>query len=466
MAILVKNGEIITATERFIGDVYCADGKIAAVGTGLEKRRSDDTVIDASGQIILPGGVDAHVHMELPFMGTESSDDFETGTAAGVAGGTTSIIDFVIPNRNQPLLDGLAQWQEKARKAVADYAFHMAVTWFGDKTVSEMETCVRDKGITSFKTFMAYKGAIGVDDTELISVMETAKSLGALVTAHCEHGDAVVALQKRLLREGKTHPRYHAQSRPAPVEGEATNRAIMLARMTGEPIYIVHVTCREAVDAIAEARRRGQIVLAETCPQYLLLDDSVYDKPDFEGAAYVMSPPIRPRGHQDALWAAVSSGLIQTIATDHCPFHQVGQKDMGKDDFTRIPNGAAGIENRLGLLWTFGVLENRIDVHRFVDLFATQPAKIFGLYPRKGSIVPGGDADLVIFDPAATQTISAKTHHHRCDRSIFEGFEVKGRASHVIVNGRVQFKDGKLDVQRGAGRYLPRKLGKALGGAA
>jgi dihydropyrimidinase len=471
MGILVKNGEIITATERFVGDVYCADGKIVAVGVGLEKQRSDDTVIDASGQLILPGGVDAHVHMELPFMGTESSDDFETGTAAGVAGGTTSIIDFVIPNRNQPLLDGLAQWHEKARKAVADYAFHMAVTWFGDKTVSEMQTCVREKGIPSFKTFMAYKGAIGVDDTELISVMETAKSLGALVTAHCEHGDAVVALQQRFLKQGKTHARYHAQSRPAPVEGEATNRAIMLARLTGEPIYIVHVTCKDALDAIAEARRRGQFVLAETCPQYLLLDDSVYEKPNFEGAAYVMSPPIRPKGHQEALWAGIAAGLIQTVATDHCPFHQIGQKEMGKDDFTKIPNGAAGIENRLSLLWTYGVLENRIDVHRFVDLFATQPAKIFGLYPRKGSIVPGGDADIVVFDPAATHTISAKTHHHRCDRSIFEGFEVKGRASHVIVNGRVQWMDGKLDVQRGAGRYLPRKLDKAFavsaaGGAA
>jgi dihydropyrimidinase len=461
MGILIKNGEIITASERYVADVYIDGGKVVGIGQGLDKAKSGDQVIDASGQIVMPGGVDAHVHMELPFMGTASSDDFETGTAAGVAGGTTSIIDFVIPDRNQPLLDGLAQWHERANKAVADYAFHMAVTWFGDKTQDEMRTCVREKGIPSFKTFMAYKGAIGVDDTELISVMETARDLGALVTCHCEHGDAVVALQKRFMREGKTHPRYHAQSRPSPIEGEATNRAIVLARITGEPIYIVHLTCKESLAAVAEARSRGQMVMAETCPQYLLLDDSVYEKPDFEGAAYVMSPPIRPKGHQDALWAGLSAGLIQTVATDHCPFHQVGQKDMGKDNFTKIPNGAAGIENRLGLLWTYGVLENRIDVHKFVDLFATQPAKIFGLYPRKGSIAVGGDADVVVFDPSSTSTISAKTHHHRCDRNIFEGFTVKGRPSHVIVNGRVQFKDGKLDVQKGAGRYLPRKLDKA-----
>ncbi|UQA60235.1 dihydropyrimidinase [Polyangium aurulentum] len=460
MGILIKNGEIITAADRFVGDVYCDGGKIVAVGTGLVKQGQDDVVIDASGQLVFPGGVDAHVHMELPFMGTESSDDFETGTAAGVAGGTTSIIDFVIPGRGQDLLDGLAMWKEKAKKAVADYAFHMAVTWWGDKTAREMEHCVREEGIPSFKTFMAYRGAIGVDDVELIQVMEKAKELGALVTAHCEHGDAVVALQQRFLREGKTTPRYHAESRPAPIEGEATARAIMLARMWGEPIYIVHLTCIEALDAVAEARRRGQVVLAETCPQYLLLDDSVYDKPDFEGAAYVMSPPIRPKGHQDALWAGLASGLIQTVATDHCPFHQVGQKDMGRDNFTKIPNGAAGIENRLGLLWTYGVLTGRIDANKFVDLFATQPAKIFGLYPRKGAILPGADADIVIFDPTATSTISAKTHHHRCDRNIFEGFEVKGKARYVIVNGRVQFNDGKLDVQRGAGRYLPRKLDK------
>jgi dihydropyrimidinase len=459
MGILIKNGEIITASDRFVGDVYCDGGTIKAVAPDLSTQRADDTVIDASGQLVLPGGVDAHVHMELPFMGTESSDDFETGTAAGVAGGTTTIVDFVIPARGQHLLDGLAMWREKARKAVADYAFHMAVTWFSDRTLSELEACVREHGIPSFKTFMAYRGAIGIEDPELIEVMETASRLGALVTVHAEHGDAVVALQKKFVREGKLTPKYHAMSRPSPVEGEATGRAIMLARLMGNPVYIVHLTCKEALSAVVEARNRGQVVMAETCPQYLLLDDSVYEKPDFEGAAYVMSPPIRPKGHQDALWAALAAGHIQTVATDHCPFNQVGQKDMGKDDFTKIPNGAAGIENRLALLWTYGVLENRIDIHRFVDLFATQPAKIFGLYPRKGSLVPGGDADLVVFDPSASGSISAKTHHHRCDRNIFEGFAVKGKPTSVIVNGRVQFKDGKLDVQRGAGRYLPRKFG-------
>jgi dihydropyrimidinase len=458
MGILIKNGEIITAASRHVGDIYCADGKILAIGQGLEKQTARDTVIDASGQMVFPGGVDAHVHMELPSMGTVSADDFETGTAAGVAGGTTSIIDFVTPERNQSLLEALSMRAEVAKKAVSDYAFHMSVTWFSDRTREEMCTCVRGKGIPSFKVYMAYKSTIGLDDADLISVMQAARDFGALVTVHAENGDAVVALQKLLVGQGKVAPRYHPLSRPSPVETDATSRAIRLGRLTGQSIYIVHLTCREALDAVAEARRRGQEVMAETCPQYLLLDDSVYDRPDFEGAAYVLSPPIRPRGNQDVLWAGIASGLIQTVATDHCPFNQEGQKSLGRDDFTKITNGAAGIENRLGLLYTYGVVENRIDIHRFVDVFATQPAKIFGLYPRKGAIAPGSDADLVIFDPHARSTISARTNHHRCDRSIFEGFVLKGQPSHVIVNGRVQYKDGKLDVERGAGRFLPRTI--------
>jgi dihydropyrimidinase len=303
---------------------------------------------------------------------------------------------------------------------------------------------------------MAYRGAIGVDDTEMIKVMETAKNLNALVTAHCENGEMVVALQEKLFKEGKIDPKYHAQSRPAPLEGEATGRAIMLARMTGVPLYIVHVTAKEAVEAIDEARRRGQVVFGETCPQYLLLDDSVYDKPNFEGAAYVMSPPIRPKEHQAPLWAALKSGIIQTVATDHCPFHQHNQKTLGKNDFRKIPNGAAGIQNRLSLMYTYGVLENRIDIHQFVEVNCTRPAKIFGMYPRKGAVMVGSDADLVIWNPEKEDVISAKTHLHKCDRNIFEGYKTKGAPTWVVVNGKVQFDEGKLNVERGAGRYIPR----------
>tara|TARA_R110002126_G_scaffold64513_2_gene165132 strand:+ start:37 stop:1413 length:1377 start_codon:yes stop_codon:yes gene_type:complete len=458
MGILIQNGTIVTALDTYVGDVRTEGGTIVAIGSGFAAEPGD-TVIDASGQYVFPGGIDPHVHMELPFMGTVSADDFETGTAAGVAGGTTSIIDFVIPARDQNLMEGLAEWHAKADKAVADYAFHMAVTWWGDETAEWMRRCVQDEGIPSFKTFMAYRGAIGVDDYELIQVMKTARELGALTTVHAEHGDMVVELQNSLFAAGKTGPKYHARSRPAPVEGEATNRAIMLARMTREPLYIVHVTCQQSIDAISEARARGQNVMGETCPQYLLLDDSVYDKPGFEGAAAVMSPPIRPRGHQEPLWGALRSGILEVVATDHCPFNQVGQKDMGKDDFRKIPNGAAGIEHRLALMYTYGVLEGRLDLNQFVDVTSTRAAKIFGLYPRKGSITVGADADLVVWDPEATGTISVKTHHHKVDRNIFEGFQTKGTCSHVIVNGRVQYQDGDLRVERGAGRYLERTLG-------
>lgn len=459
MSLLIKNGEIITATDRYFSDIYTEDGVIKQIGKNLTKPKADTRVIDAHGHYIFPGAIDAHVHMELPFMGEVSSDDFETGTAAGVAGGTTSIIDFVIPARNQSLLEGLSLWKEKAKKSVADYAFHMAVTWFGDKTAQEMQHCVEHEGITSFKTFMAYKGAIGVDDTEMIKVMETAKKINALVTAHCENGEMVVALQNKLFKEGKIAPKYHAQSRPAPLEGEATARAIMLARMTGVPLYIVHVTAKEAVDAINEARSRGQVVFGETCPQYLLLDDSVYEKNDFEGAAFVMSPPIRPLGHQEPLWSALKSGIIHTVATDHCPFHQHKQKEMGLNDFRKIPNGAAGIQNRLALMYTYGVLTGKLDLHQFVEVNCSRPAKLFGMYPKKGSITVGADADIVIWNPTTEGVISAKTHLHKCDRNIFEGYKTKGAPTWVIANGKVQFDQGKLHVERGAGKFISRTTG-------
>ncbi|GJM22769.1 MAG: D-hydantoinase/dihydropyrimidinase [Planctomycetota bacterium] len=457
MGILIKGGTVVTALDQWVGDVRCDDGKITELGPDLAAN-SGDEVVDAASQYVFPGGIDPHVHMEMPFMGTVSSDDFETGTAAGVAGGTTSIIDFVIPGRGDDLMETLGVWHERADKAVSDYAFHMAVTWWGDDTAEHMRRCVQEEGIPSFKTFMAYRGAIGVDDIELIKIMNTARELGALTTVHAEHGDMVVDLQDKLFAEGKREPKHHALSRPAPLEGEATSRAIMLARMTREPLYVVHVTCQQAAHAITEARERGQNVIGETCPQYLLLDASVYEKPDFEGAAYVMSPPIRPLGHQEYLWAGLKAGTLQVVATDHCPFNQAGQKEMGRDDFRLIPNGAAGIQHRLSLMYTYGVLQDRLTLNEFVDVTSTRAAKIFGLYPRKGAIALGSDADLVVWDPAATGTISAATHHHRCDRNIFEGFETKGAPSTVIVNGRVQFQDGDLRVTKGAGRYLKRSL--------
>lgn len=468
MGLVIRNGTIVTSTDQYVADIYCDAGVIKAIGKNLDVPAGTQAV-DGSGQYVFPGGIDAHTHMEMPFMGTTSCDDFYTGTAAGVAGGTTTILDFIIPNRNQSLLEARDFWMNNAKKAVADYGFHMAVTWYDETVKKEMQHVFKNDGIQSFKTFMAYRGAIGVDDIELLGVLDTAHDLGALVTTHCEHGDAVVALQTRLAERGLKEPKWHAASRPSYLEGEATNRVIQLARAAGDarnghqataaetqPIYIVHLTCKESMDAVYRARQVGQPVLVETCPQYLLLDDSVYEKPDFEGAAYVMSPPIRPKGHQEYLWNALATGGIHTVATDHCPFRQADQKIAGKDDFRKIPNGAAGIENRMALMYTYGVAKKRITLQQFVDVTSTQAAKIFGLYPRKGAIQVGSDADLVLYDPKGTGKISAKTHHMKIDRNIFEGFELAGKVATTVVNGRVQWQDGDLRVERGAGRYLKR----------
>ena len=459
MGILIKNGTVVTASERVVADVYCDGGKVVALGSGLEKRSAKDELIDASGQYVFPGAVDPHVHLALPFMGTVSIDDFEVGTAGAVAGGTTTLIDFVIPARGQSLLDGFREWEAKSSIAVADYTYHMAITGWGEKTAEEMRVVVEDKGITSFKVFMAYKGAFMLDDGELWQVMKHAARLGAVVTVHAENGDAVINLQRELVAAGKTAPKYHPVSRPSAVEGEATARALMLARLNGATAYIVHMTCRESVQALARAKAEGQHCYGETCPQYLLLDDSVFERPDFEGAVFVMSPPIRPRreGHQETLWAHLQNGIINSVGTDYCPF-TMEQKRMGLDNFTLIPNGGTGIEERLALLYTYGVCEGRFSLERMVELACTAPAKIFGLYPRKGSISVGGDADLVVWDPASERVISAKTHRSRCDRNVFEGFRVKGKPSWVIVNGRVQCKDGDLKVERGAGRFLKRRV--------
>jgi dihydropyrimidinase len=452
--LIVRNGEIITSMDRMRGDVYCENGVIRAVGAKLEVPAGTE-VIDASGQFVFPGGLDPHVHMELPFMGTVSADDFESGTAAGICGGVTCIIDFCIPSQKQSLLEALKMWDEKSKKAVADYSYHMAITWFSEQVEKEMGA-VKERGIPSFKHFMAYKGALMLDDDGLYRSFCRIKELGGIATIHAENGDVVWNLQQKLIREGKTGPEWHAVSRPPEVEGEATNRAIRIAEVVGNPVYIVHMSCKAALDAVIAARLRGQRgVYAESLINHLLLDDSVYQKPNFEAAAYVMSPPFRPKGNPDALWDGIKAGMIQTTGTDHCPFN-MKQKAMGKDNFTLIPNGCAAIEDRMSLLWHHGVGTGRISEQQFVSLFTTNACRIFGLYPRKGTIAVGSDADIVVFDPTKTRVISAKTHHQKVDRSIFEGFEVKGVPTHVIANGKLVYKDGDLRVERGVGRFIPR----------
>ena len=457
MGLLIKQGEIVTAAERYVADLYVDGGKVVAIGPGLEPRSAKDQVLDASGRFVFPGFVDPHVHLALPVGGTVSADDFEAGTAAGVAGGTTTIMDFVVPDRGQSLLEALRAWRERAKSSVADYAFHMGVSGWDERTATEMREVVTQHGIPSFKVLMAYKGTLMVDDGELFQVMKHAAKLGAVVLVHAENGEAVAALQQELRARGDLGPEFHPLSRPSSLEGEATHRALVLAKLHGTEVYIVHMTCREAVEALARARAAGERCYGETCPQYLLLDDTVFAKPDFEAAAYVCSPPIRPagRGHQEALWSGLAGGVLDTVGTDHCPF-TMEQRRRGKDDFTRIPGGLPGIEDRLQLLYTYGVCEGRFDLQRMVAVGSTNPARIFGLYPRKGEIAVGSDADLVLYDPTPTSVRSAKTHHSKCDRNPYEGFAVKGRPTHVIVNGRVCYADGRLDVERGAGRFLAR----------
>ena len=458
MGILVKNADIITAQRRWLGDIRCRQGRIVELGQGLDPGVGEES-LDAGDLLVFPGGVDPHVHMQLPVAGTVSADDFESGTAAALAGGTTTVIDFVHPQRGEDFVEALRARREEAQTAVADYGLHMAVTWWGEQTAEWIERCVREEGIPSFKIYMAYLETVGLGDQEIIRVLETTGRLGAVVLVHAEHGPIIEHLKEALFAAGQTGPAAHPRSRPPEAEGEANARVAMMARHTGAQIYIVHVTCRQALQAIAEARRYGQRIWAETCPQYLLLDESVYDLPDFESAAYVIAPPIRATEHQEPLWKAVADGTLQTVGTDHCPFDLAGQKELGSDDFRLIPGGAAGVEHRLALLYTHGVNPGRIDLHRFVDLVSTSPARIFGLYPRKGTIEVGSDADLVLWDPAATATVSAATHHHRCDRSIFEGFQTTGAPVTVIASGEIRYHDGTLRVETGAGRFLSRATG-------
>ena len=455
MGVIIKGGTAVTAEQSFKADVYCEDGRIAEVGLDLDTPAGAE-VVDAGGQFVMPGGIDPHTHMQLPFMGTVASEDFYTGTAAGLAGGTTCIIDFVIPAPQTSLLSAFHQWREWAEKSVSDYAFHVAVTWWDDSVHQDMGTLVQEHGVNSFKHFMAYKGAIMADDEVLVNSFTRAWELGALPTVHAENGELVWQLQRKLMESGITGPEGHPQSRPPEVEGEAANRAIRIAQALKTPVYLVHVSAKESLGEVIRARNEGQRVFGEVLAGHLLVDDSVYLNTDFDtAAAHVMSPPFRPKGHQDALWRGLQSGNLQTTATDHCCFC-ADQKAMGKDDFTKIPNGTGGVENRMEVLWHAGVNTGKLTMNEFVRVTSTNAAQIFNMYPRKGSISVGADADLVIWDPEASKTISAKTHHQNVDYNIFEGMTVRGTASHTISQGKVVFKDGELSVERGAGRYIER----------
>ncbi len=455
MSTLIRGGTVVDSDTSWRADVLLADGKIAAIGEGLEAPVGA-TVIDAGDRLVMPGGIDPHTHMQLPFMGTVASDDFYTGTAAGLAGGTTSIIDFVIPNPQQSLMEAYQTWRGWAEKASADYGFHVAITWWDESVHRDMGTLAQEHGVASFKHFMAYKNAIMCDDEALVSSFSRCMELGALPTVHAENGELVFRLQKQLLAQGITGPEGHPLSRPPAVEGEAANRAIRIAEVLGTPLYVVHVSAEQALEAIARARNEGQRVFGEVLAGHLLIDDSVYRNPDFTFAAgHVMSPPFRPKHHQDALWAGLQAGHLHTTATDHCCFC-APQKAAGKDDFTRIPNGCAGIEDRMSVLWHYGVGSGRLTPSEFVRITSTNAAQIFGLYPRKGAMRVGADADVVIWDGNGSRTISAKTHHQNIDFNVFEGRTVTGIATHTFARGRLSWVEGDLRAERGHGRYLNR----------
>ena len=455
MTILIRGGTVVTAEQTFRADVLCDGGTIHSIGDGLDAPKSAE-IVDAGGQYVMPGGIDPHTHMQLPFMGTVASEDFYSGTAAVLAGGTTMIIDFVIPNPQQNIMDAYRQWREWAEKSVADYSFHVAITWWDDTVSADMETLVRDHGVNSFKHFMAYKGAIMADDEILVNSFSRAIELGAIVTCHAENGELVYRLQQKIFEMGITGPEGHPLSRPPAVEGEAANRAIRIAEVLGVPIYLVHNSCGQSLQAITRARNEGQRVYGEVLAGHMLIDDSVYRDPDFgAAAAHVMSPPFRSRENQEALWNGLQSGNLQTTATDHCCFC-AEQKAAGKDDFRLIPNGTAGIENRMEVLWHHGVSSGRLTMNEYVAVTSANAAKIFNIYPRKGSISVGADADIVVWDPAASKTISAKTHHQNIDFNIFEGMTVTGCASHTLSQGKVVYAGGELAVERGAGNYVER----------
>ncbi len=452
MTTVIKNGTIVTADLTYKADVLIEGGKITHIGDNLV----GDEALDATGCYVMPGGIDPHTHLEMPFMGTYSSDDFESGTRAALSGGTTMVVDFALPSPQQGLLDALQMWDNKSTRANCDYSFHMAVTWWGEQVFNEMETVVRERGINTFKHFMAYKGALMVNDDELYASFQRCAELGATPMVHAENGDVVAELSAKLLAAGNVGPEAHAYSRPPQVEGEATNRAIMIADMAGAPLYVVHTSCEEAHEAIRRAKQQGKRVWGEPLIQHLTLDDSEYAHPDWDHAARrVMSPPFRNKQHQDSLWAGLQSGSLSVVATDHCAF-TTDQKRYGVGDFTKIPNGTGGLEDRMPMLWTHGVSTGRITPNEFVAVTSTNIAKILNCYPKKGAILVGSDADVVVWDPAKEKVITAGAQQSAIDYNVFEGQSVKGLPRFTLTRGHVAVHDGEIRTQEGHGAFVKR----------
>ena len=453
MSILIKNGRIITATDDYVADIFIEGETISTIGKNLKV--TADEVIDASGKLVMPGGIDPHVHLDMPFMGTYSSDNYETGTRAALYGGTTTVIDFILQTQGKSLQSALKDWKGRSdNNAVGDYSFHMAVTDFNDETKKEIQHFIEVEGITSFKTFMAYKGALMIDDRQMIGLMEEVKKHGGLINVHATNGDMIDYLIQKHREEGKLSPLYHYLSQPEVTEAEASERFVDMTNYTGCPGYIVHLTCEGALNAVRNATRRNQKVFVETCIQYLILDASLYEQ-NFEGAKWVMSPPLREKKDQETLWAGLNQGLVQVVATDHCPF-MWEQKLMGKDDFSKIPNGHPAIENRMELLFSEGVNKGRITLNKYVEVASTNAAKIFGMFPKKGTIAVGSDADIVLFDANEKHTLSAKTHHMNVDYSGYEGWEVKGKVKTVLLRGQVVIDNNECKVQKGYGQFVKR----------
>ena len=460
-AILIRNGTVVTAERSFAADILVDGEKIRDIAPSLPAEAAG-RVIDASGMLLLPGGIDAHTHLDMPFGGTTSSDDFETGTRAAAFGGTTTLIDFAIQAKGTKMRDALDTWWKKAAgRAVIDYGLHMIVTDLGEAGLEDMDSLVAE-GVASFKLFMAYPGVLMVDDATIFQALSRTARNGALICMHAENGGVIDVIVRRALAEGKTAPIYHALTRPVTAEAEAVNRAIAMAEIAGVPIYIVHLSSEDALNKVREARDRGLPAFAETCPQYLLLSVEELARPNFEGAKYVFTPPLREKHHPPKLWDGLKNDHLQVVSTDHCPFCFEDQKALGKDDFTKIPNGGPGVENRLQLLFHHGVNQGKLSLNRFVELVSTTPARLFGLYPRKGTLAAGSDADIVVWDPQASHVISAKTHHMRVDYSMFEGFTVKGNAKLVMSRGEVIVEDGQFHGRAGRGQFLKRA---ARGGA-